>query len=432
MKRTLTMLAALVLTLSLVLGAVPALAEEPVKLVLWTWGSTEGEDNPCNYYQKLTNGKVEFEQVVVSADDYLTKLQQALASGGDMPDILMGEATARASLLALGIWENLEAAPYNLNREELYPSVYGVTADKEGNIVSVENAINPGFIGYKRSLAKEYLGTDDPDALEQMFQTYDDYIRIGQEVYAKSEGKVVLFNGLQDIVRMMDAQSKTQSKFDANGNLDLEHLYRPVVETLAKFRDANAAGNRGYWSSQWSTAYDEDVCIFQVCAPWSIRFNIVPNDVDGEGNWGAFKAIPGGSFTLGGTSYGINKHSSEEKKQAAWEFISWYLLSKEGSQFVLEKEQNFLPVKAFYNDDSYVDGTHPWFGEQKIYRLFERLIDDPVLAQTEYTVYDNIIQNALYMVSELLLADSSVGAEEAYELFIEDVAANVYDVEVIR
>lgn len=33
----------------------------------------------------------EFEEVVVASEDYLTKLQQGYASGGDMPDLLMAE-----------------------------------------------------------------------------------------------------------------------------------------------------------------------------------------------------------------------------------------------------------------------------------------------------------------------------------------------------
>ena len=58
-----------------------------------------------------------------ASEDYLTKLQQGYASGGDMPDLLMAEMGWRGSAFALDIWENLEAEPYNFDRSVLLDSV---------------------------------------------------------------------------------------------------------------------------------------------------------------------------------------------------------------------------------------------------------------------------------------------------------------------
>ncbi|MFQ9394456.1 MAG: hypothetical protein ACLR2E_10820 [Lachnospiraceae bacterium] len=98
---------------------------------------------------------------MVASEDYLTKLQQGYASGGDMPDLLMAEMGWRGSAFALDIWENLEAAPYNFDRSVLLDSVISSITNADDQVIGVENALNPAFMMYKRDLAKEYLGTDD-------------------------------------------------------------------------------------------------------------------------------------------------------------------------------------------------------------------------------------------------------------------------------
>jgi len=147
---------------------------------MWTWASGQFDSVMDAYFASHPDADFEIEEVVVDANDYLTKLQQGYASGGDMPDLLIAEISFRASAFALDVWDDLEAEPYNLDRSVLLDYVPSVTSNADGKIVGIENIQSPAFMAYKRDLAKEYLGTDDPAELETMFQTYDDYATIGQ------------------------------------------------------------------------------------------------------------------------------------------------------------------------------------------------------------------------------------------------------------
>ena len=395
------------------------------KVVLWTWASGQFDVVFEGYKAAHPDADWEFEEVVVDANDYLTKLQQGYASGGDMPDLLMAEMNWRASAFALDIWENLEDEPYNFDRSTVLDYVPSVTSDAEGHVVGIENGQNPAFIAYKKDLAREYLGTDDRAELEAMFQTYDDYLTVGAEVYEKSGGAVTLFPGLTDIKHMMWMQRRDVSNVDEEGNIVISEKVRPVIEYLAKARDAHTAGNLVQWSTEWYANYAQKNSILFPSASWSITYQIEPNDPEGIDNWGAFMPV-GGGYGWGGTCYGIYKGS--EMKEEAWDFIKWSLLSVEGAQY-MKQASFFVTLKEAYEDPAFTEGTRPNFGDFQINKFMMEEIANTIPSAT-LSLYDSIIIDSLDMVTEMLTADPGLTADAAYDYFMEDLQMKVPDVTV--
>lgn len=392
----------------------------------WSWATSQFEQIKQAYLDSHPDANVEIEEVMVAADDYLTKLQQGYASGGDMPDILLGEIAWRKSSFQLGIWENLEAAPYNFDRSVAFDYVIGCTTNNDGQVVGIENAQNPAFMSFKKDLARQYLGTDDVKKLEAMFQSYDDYAKIGQEVYEASGGKVTLFAGLQDVSTMMIMQQRDKSNLNAAGELEVTPKVNGIIDTLEKLRAANACGNLTQWSTEWNAAYGASNNILFPSASWSITFQIEPNDPEGNDNWGMFTPA-GGGYGWGGTCHGVCTTSNV--KQETWDFIEWSLLTKEGAQISKDSASFFLPVKSLYEDPAYTEGTRPLFGEQQIYKFMMEDIASTI-PSASLTVYDKIVMDSMDMIAQLMTADNSVTAEAAKQQFVEDLAAKVPDVPV--
>ena len=119
---------------------------EKKKVTLWTWATGQFDAVQEAYFASHPDADWEFEEVVVASEDYLTKLQQGYASGGDMPDLLMAEMGWRGSAFALDIWENLEAEPYNFDRSVLLDSVISSITNADDQVIGVENALNPAFM----------------------------------------------------------------------------------------------------------------------------------------------------------------------------------------------------------------------------------------------------------------------------------------------
>ena len=419
-KRICCLLCCLLLCASMV-----SASAESGKVVMWTWAI--GNFAKINETFFATHDvEWELEEVVVDANDYLTKIQQGYASGGDMPDILLSEIGWRASAFNLGVWENLEQPPYNLDRTLIYDYAIGTTVDKNGHIVGLENGVNPTTISYKRELAKEYLGTDDPRELEAMFPTFESYAEYGKQVYEKSNGTVTLFSGLQDISTMMMSQSRHICNLDENGEILITDKVKPIFSTIEMLREAHACGNITQWSSQWSASFGMSNNIFFPTPPWMIPYQIEGNDPGGEGKWGMFTPA-GGSYGWGGTCFGINKES--QMKQEAWDFISWWLYTQEGADYFKEFNGLFLPIKSLFEKPEYTRGTHPYYGDQEIYAFMMAELA-PTIPAAQLSVYDNLINDSLNMVVQVMTADEEVMADRAYEMFMDDLRAKIPEVTV--
>ena len=75
---------------------------EKKKVIRWTWSAGQFDELEKAYFENHPDADWEFEDVVVASEDYLTKLQQGYASGGDMPDMLVAEMGWRGKRLRTG------------------------------------------------------------------------------------------------------------------------------------------------------------------------------------------------------------------------------------------------------------------------------------------------------------------------------------------
>lgn len=412
----------------LVGSSMNAMAEdgEKKKVVLWTWATGQFDAVQEAYFASHPDADWEFEEVVVAVEDYLTKLQQGYASGGDMPDLLMAEMGWRGSAFALDIWENLEAEPYNFDRSILLDSVISSITNADDQVIGVENALNPAFMMYKKDLAEEYLGTSDKEELEEMFQSYEDYAEWGAKVYEASGGTVTLFPGAQDISNMMVMQQRNVNNVDENGDLNVTGKVQPILETVRTMLDANACGTLAQYSTEWSNAFADGSVIFFPGASWSVTYWVEPYDPEGIDNWGMFTPA-GGGFGWGGTCYGIYKGS--EMKEEAWDFISWALTTDEGAKYMKEGSGFFLPVKSLYEDPEYTKGTRANFGEQEINTFMMEEIA-PNIPEASLSIYDNLVSDSVNMVVQMMAADAGMSAEAAMDEFMIDLQAKVPEVTI--
>ena len=72
-----------------------------------------------------------------SSADVATKVQMAVASGGELPDIVAVSYNEMGTMWGLDIWEDLSAEPYNLNPEIFVPSLLPMMTDASGRLVGI-------------------------------------------------------------------------------------------------------------------------------------------------------------------------------------------------------------------------------------------------------------------------------------------------------
>lgn len=390
-------------------------------LTMWGW------DDP--YYTAITKAfnekypNVTFEYTPVANGDLLQKYQTALATGTELPDVAWAIIDSRAKVFELDMWEALEKAPYNFDMNQVYEYTRPKLVNSNGNVCGIEQSLSPAGVAYRRDLAKEYLGTDDPQELAAMFPTWEAFIEKGVEVKEKSGGSIYMWPGIADAQQFIREQEGL-SWIEGDTIKATQSLGRSM-ELACRMRDAGIVDKLEAWTPAWYAAYGEGKHIFAGCATWSIPFNIEPNDPEGEstGHWGLMNT-PEGNISWGGTSLGISKTCKD--KRLAWEFVRFATLSTEGAKALNSIGLFTSAIQPYEEMPELKSYKSKWFGEQDLGEFFmDEII--PNIKTRPMNVDDNVIHETLNLVTTTLNNDRSVTAEMAMEQLKEELEMKLPD-----
>jgi len=134
-------------------------------LVIWSFSDELGEIVE-NYYRAAHPG-VEVDYSLTPTEQFPNKLDPVLISGEGVPDIFALEAAFVRKYVESGLLLDLTDI-YEANKAKLlkYPVEIGTF---KGKVYAMSWQACPGAMFYRRSLAKKYLGTDDPKDVHAYF-----------------------------------------------------------------------------------------------------------------------------------------------------------------------------------------------------------------------------------------------------------------------
>ncbi len=396
--------------------------DEKVKIVEWSQGEKVMKVKKEVAAEVFPN--IEYEYVLVNNNDYVTKLQTSLASGADMPDIITVEITNRGTVFALDILENLEAAPYNYDRDLLFPAVIPALTNERDELVALDNQFCPAGFSYNRTLTQKYFGVSEPDDVYQLVKDWDTFIATGLELKEKSGGTVNMMQGMFDLLELLSGQS-VKDYIDGT-TVNITDRYKNAIETAVKIRDAGVplASNEKN-STTWNAAYTDNSVLFFNHASWSTNSCINSNDPDKTtmGQWG-FCMAPGGGWMNGGTSVGIYKDSPN--KEAAWEFTKYFLATDEGYEYIYDRVGWIPSFKSFYegdnapinNDFMYQD----WFNGQNYTKYIYENIGVGITSYEKQTPHTSVVINSFRDMSLQYLINSKMTVDEGLNYLKQQIA----------
>lgn len=415
-KRLLTTLLAAVMVAS---SAIPVAAEEePVTLTYWGWDS--------NYYQPMmdaysaTHPNVTFEATATEWGDMLTKAQQALASGSELPTIIPMDITLIANWKELGVTENL--LDYGLDTSIYNPALIEAATNEEGALIGLFENVCPAGIAYKRDMAKEYFGTDDPAELQEMFSTFDAYVEKGKEVAEKSNGEVFMFHSGQAVAEWLYFASDVANVTD--DTINMTDKMTDVMGKLIQLRDAGAVDTYANGTPEANATYAGKNHIFYPCPDWALTYYIEGNDPDGGGNWGLIKAPTG--YSHGGTAMGISSSASDEQKEAAYDFITWCISSEEGATVARDEAGYITQDSTIATPEFCKRSDEAFFGGQNISDLYYSEIASSISIATP-SAFDNDIVNVRNDIAQQIMNDTEMTLDAAVTAAVEELGQLVTD-----
>lgn len=398
--------------------------DEVTTITYWGWDTNWYEPMFAAFEESHPNIKIEATNVAYS--DYFTKIQQAIASGSELPTMVQQSCTLIENYKQLGVFEDLTQEPYNIDPDSFFDFIKGRAMTEDGQLIGVEQSVSPSAIAYKRDLAKEYFGTDDPAELAEIFQTTDDYIKYGKEVQEKSNGETYLFHSAGAVAEWLYFADKTNLQ-DGN-TVNFTEKMSPVISLLCDMRDNKVVDTYENGTPQANATYADENHIFYPCPNWAITYYIKANDAEGSGNWGLMMPATGG-YSCGGCSVGITNTATDEQKAAANEFLQWAFFSKEGVDTAKEKVEYYVPTKEFYEDPAYAAGEDEFFAGQDIGSfLYGEIAQSIVLPKT--SVYDQTVIDIRDLLATAIMSDPDMTAEEAVEKGLEECTNRITDEEI--
>lgn len=393
------------------LGGVSVAAEENEEaetITMWGWNAADIE-TIFDAYKEKTGANVNLEYVTVQQEESFQKLQTTISAGLELPDIVPSEVNQRGTMISLDIWEDLSADPYKFDTSMVFDYEIPLCSGEDGALYAIPWDVSTAALAYKRDLAKEYLGTDDPDEIAAMFPDWDTFMEKGIEVKEQSGGEVYMFASLTNVKQIMDGQNP--QPIVENQTLDMTSV-KETLTWMTKFRDAGIVDNILESSTAYSASYADDKHIFYPCASWSPNYVIQPNDPEGAGNWG-LTIPPEGCYSWGGSAFMIPKDALH--KEAAFDFINW-LATEEGTKVQRELVNYNTSNKAAYEDEEFAAYYDEWFGGQNIGDvLFNKAMDN--IHVRPVSTHDATIMEVWSMVTEAVNSDLSIDLDGACEMF---------------
>jgi len=307
------------------------------KTVLNVWSFT----NEINTMAIAFEGKhpdvdVVYTMIPMTNGEYQTKLKAAIGTA-DTPDVIALEAAfvkeyVEADFLA-DLGELLPAA----DAAKTYPFVTDVGTN-DGVIKAFAYQATPGAVFYRRSLAKEYFGTDDPAEIQALMSDLDKFIAMAEVVKEKSGGNTYMVGSSGDFQNPFFANRA--QPWIVDGALTVDPMVEKYVETAKLFRDNGYEAQAQQWQEGWFAGMNDSLVdaegnpkqVFSYFLPtWGLPYVLAPNakSADGahdtSGDWGVVTGpLP---YQWGGTWLGAMAESPN--LELAKEFIRFSTLDEE-------------------------------------------------------------------------------------------------------
>lgn len=376
---------------------------------------------------------------------YQPALDQALASGGaDAPDMYCAEA---AFILKYSQGDAASyAAPYKdlgididkaISDGQIAQYSVDIGTNPSGDVVALGYQATGGCFIYRRSIAQDVFGTDDPatisDAIGGGSGSWDKFFEAAETLKGKGYGIV---SGDGDLWHAVENSS--DKGWIVDGKLYIDPKREAFMDLSKKLKDNDYHNDTSDWQDAWFADMKGEGSkeIFGFFGPaWLINYTIAPNcggAAVGEGTYGDWAVCdPPIGFFWGGTWILANKDS--DKKEAVGQIIEWITLdtSEDGLQYkwangTLNGEGGTKDTVASNTVMGKSNGSLDFLGGQDMFEYF--VPANEYANGTNLTQYDETI-NSYWRDAVRTYTSGEKSKDEAIEGFKQNIKDNL-DVEV--
>ena len=182
--------------------------------------------------------------------------------------------------------------------KDQYEYTKDIVTDESGNLKGASwQACSAGLI-YNRAAAKDVLGTDDPDKVQEAVKDWDTFMATAEK--AKAAG-YKMTSTVNDTYRVYS--NNVSAPWVQDGKVVVDPNLKAWVDNSKKMVDAGETTTSELWSDDWSKGFFPEGKVFCYFGPaWLINFSMHADEDDSIANQGGWGLVVGPqSFYWGGT-----------------------------------------------------------------------------------------------------------------------------------
>lgn len=418
------------------------------KLVVWTLA--KDLETFAEHYMEQ-NSDVAIETVVIEPANYVTKVQTALNGGQKEPDIIVGEPQMLEDFYDAGYFEDLNQAPYNAQdyADQIVDYVWQVGQDADGIQRAISYQITPAGIYYRRDIAQEVFGTEDPEEIGKLFADYPTILDTAETLKSKgyrifaSDAEISYFSGdsawvIDGVLNVdqgrYDYQDLCISLYQDDLTAYANQWSTPWYQAMAGEVPILSADIQNYaddsvnvWDAEQFAEATEGMDTTEVFAfglpSWGV-LTMRDNVQDTSGKWGV---CSGPAYGFGGGTF-IGISSQSERKDLAWDFLKFCTLNEDTANWWIEVSEgdtvSLIPVLEAHAEDA-----NEVYGGQQLYKFWLEQAEG--IDYSKVTRYDKVIGDAWGSATTSIKTGEKT-KEEALEEFYDVVESTYPEITVNR
>ncbi len=344
------------------------------------------EENPDFGYE--VNSTV----IATTEGAYQPALDSALQAGGDeQPDIYCAEA---AFILKYSKGDMQDyAMPYEdlgididkaLEDSAIAQYSVDIGTNTDGKVDALGYQATGGAFIYRRSVAKDVFGTDDPAEISEIIGGGSgSWDKFWEAAATLAEKDCAIVSGDGDVWHAVENSSDTGWLTD-DGMLQIDPKREAFLDISKDLYDNGWSNDTQDWQDAWFADMKGEGAkpVFGFFGPaWLINYTLAPNcggEAEGEGTYGDWAVCDSPiGFFWGGTWLMANKNMDEEKVDAVKQIIEWITLNctEDGLQYkwangTLNGEGGTKDTVASGTVMDMSDGSLDFLGGQNMFEYF--------------------------------------------------------------
>ena len=315
----------------------------------------------------------------------------------------------------IGLTKNDVADQYQYTKD--------IVTDSNGNQKGTTWQATPGLFAYRRSIAKDVLGTDDPDKVQEALSTWDKFNAVAEKAAAKG---YKMLSGYDDSYRVF-SNNVSAPWVDSNNKIVIDPNIMKWVDQTKTFTDKGYNNKTSLWDTTWASDQGPKGKVFGFFySTWGINVTLLGNSLEkpvaeggkeevGNGIYGDYAVCQGPqSYYWGGTW--ICAAAGTDNPNLIKEIMKTLTCDKTTEVQITKDTQDYTNTISGMNELANSDFKSDFLGGQNHIKLFAQAA--PKINMKNISAYDQGL-NEEFQKAMKDYFDGHVTKEQALDNFYE-------------